>query len=108
MDSFTGVQESIDRSKETFFKIKVQIFFYLDFFIYISFVIKNQNNMKLITRLAVLGLGLYLLLTTGLLGALVYLVITAGKFVIALATEEPLGAAIGLLIAITFMGAQKD
>lgn len=64
--------------------------------------------MKLITRLAILGLGLYLLLTTGLLEALVYLIISAGKFVIQLASEEPLGAAIGLLLVITFMGAQKD
>jgi|TARA_R110000868_G_scaffold344164_1_gene605171 hypothetical protein len=64
--------------------------------------------MKLITRLAVTGLGLYLLLTTGLLEGLIYLIINSGKFVIELASQEPLGAAIGLLLVITFMGANKE
>lgn len=64
--------------------------------------------MKTVSRLAVLGLGLYLLLTTGLLEGLVYLVISAGSFIIQLASEQPLAAAIGLLFVLAYAGSSSD
>lgn len=60
--------------------------------------------MKLVARIVMLGLGLYLLLKLNLLVIIMALLIKTGQVILIIGKEHPEAAAVGVLLLITMAG----